>query len=305
MNAVVTTSVGKRYGRTWALRDCSLAIPAGHVVALVGPNGAGKTTLLHLAVGLVSPTCGRVAVLDGLSAGSSAALERVGFVAQDAALYAGLTVGDTLRLARDLNRRWDEAWARRRMAELDIPLDRKVGRLSGGQHAQVALVAALAKRPDLVVLDEPVARLDPLARHEFMAALMAAVAEDGLSVVFSSHVVSELERVCDYLIVLTAGQVQVAGEVDDLVAGHRLLVGPAAGRQAVEDRYPVVRERLAERQAQVLVRVAGRLPDPPQGWVKKPVGLEELVLAYLREPTARALPGPVALDDGPWNEMAL
>ncbi len=200
-------------------------------MALVGPNGAGKTTLLHLAVGLASPTAGRIAVLDGLAAGSAPALERVGFVAQDAALYAGLTVADTLRLTRDLNPRWDEDWARRRMAELDIPLERKVGKLSGGQHAQVALAAVLAKRPELVVLDEPVARLDPLARHEFMAALMAAVAEDGLSVVFSSHVVSELERVCDYLIVLTAGQVQVAGEVDDLVAGHRLLIGPAAETQ--------------------------------------------------------------------------
>ncbi len=306
MNAIESTKLGKRYGRSWALRDCSLAMPAGHVVALVGPNGAGKTTLLHLAVGLASPTAGRAVVLDGLPAGSPAALARVGFVAQDAALYPGLTVADTLRFARDLNPRWDEAWARRRMAELGIPLDRKVGKLSGGQHAQVALVAVLAKRPELIVLDEPVARLDPLARHEFMAALMAAVAEDGLSVVFSSHVVAELERVCDYLIVLTSGQVQVAGEVDDLVAGHRLLVGPAAEARRVEDRYPVVRQSRAERQAQVLVRVDERLPDPPPyGWVEQPVGLEELVLAYLREPAARALPGPAALDDDSWNEAAL
>ena len=306
MNAVESTGLGKRYGRTWALRDCTLAIPAGHVVALVGPNGAGKTTLLHLAVGLATPTSGRIAVLDGLAAGSTAALERVGFVAQDAALYAGLSVADMLRLTRDLNPRWDEDWARRRMAELAIPLDRKVGKLSGGQHAQVALAAVLAKRPELVVLDEPVARLAPLARHEFMAALMAAVAEDGLSVVFSSHVVSELERVCDYLIVLTAGQMQVAGEVDDLVAGHRVLVGPAAEKQRVEDRFPVVRASLSERQAQVLVRVNERRPEaPPLGWEEQAVGLEELVLAYLREPAARALPGAVPLDDDPWSEVAL
>jgi ABC-2 type transport system ATP-binding protein len=304
VNAVATTGLGKRYGRTWALRDCTLAIPAGHVVALVGPNGAGKTTLLHLAVGLAAPSAGRIAVLDGLAAGSAPALERVGFVAQDAALYAGLTVADTLRLTRDLNRRWDGGWARRRMAELDIPLDRKIGKLSGGQHAQVALAAVLAKRPELVVLDEPVARLDPLARHDFMAALMAAVADEGLSVIFSSHVVSELERVCDYLIVLTSGQVQVAGDVDDLLGGHRVLVGPAAEKQRVEDRYPVVRESLAERQAQVLVRVNGRRPDgPPEGWDEQPVRLEELVLAYLREPSARALPGPAPLDD-PWDEVA-
>ena len=304
MNAIASTALGKRYGRTWALRDCTLAIPAGHVVALVGPNGAGKTTLLHLAVGLATPTTGRIAVLDGLTAGSAAALERVGFVAQDAALYAGLTVADTLRLTRDLNRSWDEGWARRRMAELDIPLGRKVGKLSGGQHAQVALATVLAKRPELVVLDEPVARLDPLARHEFMAALMAAVAEDGLSVVFSSHVVSELERVCDYLIVLTAGHVQVAGDVDDLLNGHRVLVGPAAEVQRVEDRYPVVRESLSARQAQVLVRVNGGGPTgAPAGWDEQPVALEELVLAYLRDPAARALPGPASLDD-PWDEVA-
>jgi ABC-2 type transport system ATP-binding protein len=306
VNAVASTGLGKRYGRSWALRDCTLAIPAGHVVALVGPNGAGKTTLLHLAVGLATPTSGRIAVLDGLAAGSTSALERVGFVAQDAALYAGLSVADTLRLTRDLNPRWDEGWARRRMAELDIPLGRKVGKLSGGQHAQVALAAVLAKRPELVVLDEPVARLDPLARHEFMAALMAAVADDGLSVIFSSHVVSELERVCDYLIVLTSGQVQMAGDVDDLLAGHRVLVGPAVESQRVEDRYPVVRESLSERQAQVLVRVNGHRPlAPPPGWEEQAVGLEELVLAYLREPSARALPGPTPLDDDPRNEVAL
>ncbi|MGZ4199990.1 MAG: ABC transporter ATP-binding protein [Thermoleophilia bacterium] len=304
MIAVAAAGLGKRYGRTWALRDCTLTIPGGHVVALAGPNGAGKTTLLHLAVGLAAPTCGRIAVLDGLAAGSAPALERVGFVAQDAALYAGLTVADTLRLTRDLNRRWDEGWARRRMAELDIPLDRKIGKLSGGPHAQVALAAVLAKRPELVVLDEPVARLDPLARHEFMAALMAAVADEGLSVVFSSHVVAELERVCDYLIVLTQGHVQVAGDVDDLLGGHRVLVGPVADRQRVEDRYPVVRESLAERQAHLLVRVNGRRPDaPPTGWDEQAVTLEELVLTYLRDPAARALPGPASLGE-PWHEVA-
>jgi ABC-2 type transport system ATP-binding protein len=296
VNAIEARSLGKRYRRTWALRDCTLAIPAGRVVALVGPNGAGKTTLLHLTVGLVTPTTGLVSVLGGRAAGSPEALQRVGFLAQDAALYDGLTVADTLRLARDLNSRWDEAWAYRRMAELEIPLGHRVGKLSGGQHAQVALAAVLAKRPDLLVLDEPVARLDPLARHEFMAALMAAVAEDGLSVVFSSHVVSELERVCDYLVVLTAGQVQVAGEVDDLVAGHRVLLGPAADKLRVEDRFPVVRESVAGRQAHMLVRMNGGLSDAlPLGWDMQPVGLEELVLSYLREPAARALPGPAAL----------
>jgi ABC-2 type transport system ATP-binding protein len=298
MNALETNGLGKRYRRSWALRDCTLAIPAGHVAALVGPNGAGKTTLLHLAVGLAAPTDGRITVLGSHPAGSAPALQRVGFLAQDAPLYAGLSVSDTLRLTRELNRGWDIAWARRRLEELAIPLERRVAELSGGQHAQVALVAALAKRPDLLVLDEPVARLDPLARHEFMAALMGAVAEEGISVVFSSHVVAELERVCDYLVVLAAGQVQMAGLVDDLLAGHRFLVGPADEAALVAERLPVVLRRLAGRQAHLLARTNGGPPESlPDGWQAQSVSLEELVLSYLRDPTARAFPEPAQIDD--------
>ena len=305
MNVLAAEGLGKRYGSSWALRDCTLAFPAGHVVALVGPNGAGKTTLLHQAVGLSSPTAGRISVLGGLRPGSAPALERIGFVAQDAALYGGLSVADTLRLTRDLNRRWDEAWARQRMAELDIPLERKVGRLSGGQHAQVALTAVLAKRPELLVLDEPVARLDPLARHEFLAALMAAVAEEQLSVVFSSHVVAELERVCDYLVVLSAGQVQVAGEVDDLLASHRMLIGPSTDVPDLIGRLPVVRTHLTGRQAQLLARMNGDgAAVLPRGWEAQAIGLEELVLAYMREPEARAFPGPAAADSDLWEVRA-
>ena len=305
MNVLEANGLGKRYGRSWALRDCTLAIPAGHVVALVGPNGAGKTTLLHQAVGLSSPSAGSISVLGGLAPGSAPALERIGFVAQDAALYGGLSVAGMLRLTRDLNRRWDEAWARQRMRELDIPLERKVGKLSGGQHAQVALTAALAKRPELLVLDEPVARLDPLARHEFLAALMAAVAEEELSVVFSSHVVAELERVCDYLVVLSAGQVQVAGEVDDLLASHRMLTGPAVEAPALMSRLPVVRTHLAGRQAHLLARLNGDSAAAlPRGWEAQAIGLEELVLAYMREPEARAFPGPAAPDAELWEVRA-
>ena len=288
MNVIESSGLGKRYGRNWALRDCTLAIPAGHVVALVGPNGSGKTTLLHQLVGLTKPTTGRVAVLGGPATG---ALDRIGFVAQDAALYRSLSVGDMLGAARSLNRRFDESSARHRLDELGIPLAKKVGKLSGGQHVQVALTIVLAKRPELLILDEPVATLDPLARHEFMAALMTAVAEQGMSVLFSSHVVSELERICDYLVVLSSGQVQVAGAVDELLAGHKLLVGPTANADAVGERLPVVREQRAEAQAQLLVRDAG--PAAPPGWEAHAVGLEELVLAYLRRPAARALPGPI------------
>ena len=305
MNVLEADGLGKRYGRSWALRDCTLAIPAGHVVALVGPNGAGKTTLLHQAVGLSSPSAGSISVLGGLAAGSGPALERIGFVAQDAALYGGLSVAGMLRLTRDLNRRWDEGWARQRMSELEIPLERKVGKLSGGQHAQVALTAALAKRPELLVLDEPVARLDPLARHEFLAALMAAVAEEEMSVIFSSHVVAELERVCDYLVVLSVGQVQVAGEVDDLLASHRMLSGPAAEVPALLDRLPVVRTHLAGRQAHLLARLDGDSAAAlPRGWEAQAIGLEELVLTYMREPEARAFPGPAAPDAELWEVRA-
>jgi ABC-2 type transport system ATP-binding protein len=228
VNVIETTGLGKRYGRTWALNDCSLAIPAGHVTALVGHNGAGKTTLLHLSLGLVPPTTGTAAVLGGLPAGSAGALDGIAFVAQDMPLYKGLSVADMLRLTRSLNRQWDQKYAQARLAELGIPLKRKSGKLSGGQQAQVALTLALARRPRLLVLDEPLANLDPLARHDFMGLVMAAVAEEGMSVVLSSHVLAELERVADHIVVMAAGRVQAADEVDGLLAAHRVLTGPAA-----------------------------------------------------------------------------
>jgi ABC-2 type transport system ATP-binding protein len=220
MNVIECAELGKRYRRSWALRDCTLSIPAGHIVALVGPNGAGKTTLLNLAVGLATATTGAVTVLDGTPAGSPDALDRVAFVAQDAPLYKNLPAGDMLHLARNMNRRWDQQRAQARLADLGIPLKKKVGQLSGGQKAQLALTIALARRPDLLVLDEPLAALDPLARHDFMESVMETAAADGISVVLSSHVVAELERMASYLIVLSSGQVTVTGTVDELVAAH-------------------------------------------------------------------------------------
>ena len=290
MNVIETSGLGKRYRHAWALRECTLAIPAGHVAALVGPNGAGKTTLLNLAVGLATPTAGVVTVLGGRPAGSPDALDGIAFVAQDTPLYESLSVTDMLHLTRNLNRHFDQGYARARLAELGIPLGKKTGKLSGGQQAQLALTLALARRPRLLVLDEPLANLDPLARHDFMATVMAAAAEDGMSVVLSSHVLAELERVADYLILLSRGRVQLAGEVDGLLASHRLLTGPAAEA----DRYtgpPVVHARRAAAQAHLLVRAPADDPVPP-GWEAHPVGLEELALAYLREPGAAALPGP-------------
>jgi len=220
MNVIETRALAKRYRRTWALRDCTLAIPGGHIVALVGPNGAGKTTLLTMAVGLTRPTAGTLAVLGSEPPGSPAALDHIGFVAQDAPLYRSLRVADMLHLARNLNRRWDQRRAEDRLERLEIPLRQKTGDLSGGQKAQLALTIALARRPALLVLDEPLAALDPVAREDFLASVVAAATGDGISVVLSSHVLAELERVATYLIVLTRGQVRVCGPVRELIATH-------------------------------------------------------------------------------------
>ena len=293
MNVIETSGLGKRYGRTWALRECSLAVPEHHVTALVGPNGAGKSTLLNLAVGLAQPSAGMMTVLGGQAAGSPAALDGIAFVAQDTPLYKNLSAADMLHLTGNLNRRFDARYARARLAELHIPLKRKAGRLSGGQQAQLALTLALARRPRLLVLDEPVAMLDPIARHDFLATVLTAAADQGVSVVLSSHVLAELERVADYLILLSAGRVQVAGEVDDLLAGHRVLTGPAADADRYARQLCVVHVRRGQAQAHLLVRATADDPVPP-GWETHPVGLEELVLAYLRQPGAAALPGPAS-----------
>jgi ABC-2 type transport system ATP-binding protein len=290
MSIVETSGLGKRYGSAWALRECTLAVPAGHVAALVGPNGAGKSTLLNLAVGLSAPSEGAVTVLGGRAAGSPAALDGIAFVAQDTPLYKNLSVADMIYVTRNLNRRFDQAYAEARLAELGIPPKRKAGKLSGGQQAQLTLTLALARRPRLLLLDEPVAMLDPVARHDFMATVLTAMAADGVSVLLSSHVLAELERVADYLILLSQGRVQLASEVDDLLASHRLLTGPAAE----VDRYagwPVVQTARAEAQAHLLVRGAADDPVPP-GWTARAASLEELALAYLREPGGAALPGP-------------
>ncbi|MBF8194101.1 ABC transporter ATP-binding protein [Nonomuraea sp. K274] len=267
-----------RYRRSWALRDCSLSVPAGRVAALVGPNGAGKTTLMHAAVGLLRPARGTVR-----GAGE------VAFVAQDKPLYDGFTVAETLTFGRRTNNRWDERAARDRLGGLGIPLDRKVGGLSGGQQAQVALTLALAKEPDLLVLDEPLANLDPLARHDVMRTIMAEVAGRELTVLLSSHVVSDLEDTCDWLVVLNGGRLQVSGDIDDLLAGHLVLTGPAEPAEGPAGGATVVSAGLEGRQASLLVRGEPVL-DPR--WQARRPGLAELVMGYLRSPGSAALPGP-------------
>ena len=217
---LAASGLGKRYRRRWALSGCTLEIPAGRVVGLVGPNGAGKTTLLHLAAGLIAPTTGTVEVLGGRPGDGPVQLSRVGFVAQDTPVYPGLSVAGHLSMAGYLNPGWDGAEARRRIEHLGIDPRQRAGRLSGGQRAQLALTLAVAKRPDLLILDEPVASLDPLARREFLRSVAGTVAGRGTNVVLSSHLVADLELVCDYLVVLVASRVRLAGDIAELLASH-------------------------------------------------------------------------------------
>lgn len=273
--------LGKRYRRRWALSDCTLTIPAGRVAGLVGPNGAGKTTLLHLAIGLSAPTAGSVSVLGERPASSPAQLGRVGFVAQDAPAYAGLSVADHLRLGAHLNRSWDAGLANARIRQLAIDPGHKAGQLSGGQRAQLALTMAVAKRPELLILDEPAASLDPLARREFLGHLAEAVAEQQLSVVLSSHLLADVERVCDYLIVLVGSQVRIAGDVDRLLATHYRLTGPRRDPPAADwpASWHVISESHTSRQTTLFVQSSTRIED--RAWIVEPVGLEDLVLAHM------------------------
>jgi ABC-2 type transport system ATP-binding protein len=284
--ALETHGLGRRYGSQWALQDCTLEVPRGSVTALVGPNGAGKTTLLRLAVGLTRPSAGSVRVL-GLDPQADAAevLPRVGFLAQEHPLYGGFTVAEMLRVGRELNPGWDEEAARARVAELGLPLKKKVRSLSGGQRAQVALTLALAKRPELLLLDEPVASLDPLARREFMQSVLEAVAEGELTVVLSSHILADLERVCDHLVILAMGRTQLAGSIEEIVASHRLLTGPRDDAADVIRMHDVVRESHADRQTTLLVRANGHVYD--SHWTVHKLDLEEIVLAYLGQDAAR------------------
>ncbi|MED7951646.1 ABC transporter ATP-binding protein [Kitasatospora sp. NPDC058201] len=290
-----TDGLGKRYGQTWALRGCSLQLPAGRIAALVGPNGAGKSTLLHLAVGLLQPDAGQVRVFGRDPRDNIDALADLGFVAQDTPLYPDFTATELITMGSRLNRRWDSAIARERLTRLGIAADKPVGKLSGGQRAQVALALALAKKPRLLLLDEPVAALDPLARHEFMQALMGAVGEYGTTVLLSSHLLADLERVCDHLIVLQTAHVQLSGAVDDLLATHCRLVGPrVADGAAVPGVAAVIRASHTERQSTLLVRTDG--PVDTDRWAVHDVTLEDLVLAYLGAADTRST-GTAALPE--------
>jgi ABC-2 type transport system ATP-binding protein len=274
-----TTDLGKRYRHKWALSDCTLSIPQGHVVGLVGPNGSGKSTLLNLAAGLLAPSAGRLDVLGGTPACDAIALGRVGFVAQEPPVFSALTVRDHLRFGAHLNPRWDAELAKDRVESLGLDLGQRAGKLSGGQRAQLALTLAIAKRPELLLLDEPVASLDPLARREFLQILMETVADQEVSIVLSSHLVSDIERACDYLIVLADSRAQVAGEVDDLVDSHHRLIGPHRDPAHYPANQDVIDSSDTDRQSILIVRSYG--PVLEEAWIIEPVSLEDLVLAYM------------------------
>lgn len=280
MSAVLEAhGLGKRYGRREALTGCDLNIPRGRVIGLVGPNGAGKSTLLQLACGLIAPTCGTIRVLGAHPAADAAHLAKVGFVAQDTPVYAGLSVGDHLRMGARLNPGWDMPLARRRIEQIGLDPRQKAGRLSGGQRAQLALTVAVAKRPELLIFDEPAAALDPLARRGFLENLMEFVADLGASAILSSHLLSDVERVCDYLIVLCDSRVQVAGGFQELLASHYRLTGARDNLDWLPPEFEVIHADHGLRESAVLVRADRPLPDGP--WTAARAGLEELVLAYM------------------------
>lgn len=283
-----TTDLEKRYGRRAALTECNLLIPQGRVVGLVGPNGAGKSTLLQLACGLSKPTSGSIQVLGGRPAAGSEHLAKVGFVAQDTPVYAGLSVGDHLKMGARLNPRWDAPLAERRIKQIGLDPKQKAGRLSGGQRAQLALTVAAAKRPELLIFDEPAAALDPLARHSFLENLMEFVTDLGASAVLSSHALADVEKVCDFLIVLSGGRVQLAGDVSDLLARHRKLVGSRKDLSRLPDGVELIHTETSMMQSAAVVRLTGQ-QFAPGPWQAAELDLEALVLAYMTR--AASVPG--------------
>jgi ABC-2 type transport system ATP-binding protein len=282
MPVLSASDLGKAYGREWALRHCTLDLPAGAVVGLVGPNGAGKTTFLELAVGLLAPSHGELRLWGELLRERPGLLADLGFVAQDAPLYPTFRVNDMLTFGRRMNPVWDDGWARERLHALHIPLDQLAGSLSGGERAQVSLTLALAKRPRLLLLDEPVAGLDPLARRSFLRVLMEAVAEHELTVVLSSHLITELERVCDYLVLVMGSEVRLAGEIEQLVAEHKVLTGPRDVNPHLPGVAEIVLAEHAARQTTLVARMLGPIHHP--AWTAEDIGLEELILAHMSSP---------------------
>jgi ABC-2 type transport system ATP-binding protein len=289
---IETIGLAKRYRRVTALCDCTIGVPEGRISALVGPNGAGKTTLLRLLAGLAAPTAGQAVVLGGPARQDPAYLAEIGFLAQEIPLYRRRTARDHVGIGAHLNPRWDSEWALARLGALRIPLDRAVGALSGGQRAQVALTLTLAKRPRVLLLDEPLAALDPLARRDFLAALAEASAGGDLTIMLSSHLMADLERVCDHLILLAGSRMQLCGDIETLLAQHRILTGPRRDTTAIARTHAIVGEGTTARQTTLLVKLNGPVIDP--SWTVEEPNLEEIVLGYMSQDRAGHAAGPEA-----------
>ena len=277
---IQTKGLGKRYGSFWALENCNISVPAGSVSALVGPNGAGKSTLLKILVGLSKSSTGESTVLGKVPLQHEDFLSDIGYLAQEIPLYKSLNASDHIKMGKHLNKRFDEAFIRKRLNELQIPLDRPVGKLSGGMRAKVALALALAKKPKLLLLDEPVAALDPLARHDFLSSLAQAVADGGLTVVMSSHLLADLERVSDHVIVLAAGKTQLCDNIESVLKNHLLLVGPRHEQTQADEGYTIIHETHTAKQTTLLVRI-GNKKKLPAHWQRHEPNIEEIILAYM------------------------
>lgn len=277
-NIIQTKELGKRYGSFWALENCSIAIPEGSVSALVGPNGAGKSTLLKILVGLNRASSGESRVLDKTPVQHKDFLADIGYLAQEIPLYKSMNAADHVTMGKNLNKRFDEKFVVERLKELGIPLDRSVSKLSGGQRAQVALALALAKKPKLLLLDEPVAALDPLARHDFLSSLSQAVADGGLTVVMSSHLLADLERVSDHVIVLASGKTQLCDNIENILGEHKILIGPRNNNKF--DGVTIIHETHTAKQSTLLARII-KGAKVPSGWQKHEPNIEEIILAYM------------------------
>lgn len=279
-NVIQTKGLGKRYGSFWALENCNITVPEGSVSALVGPNGAGKSTLLKLLTGLSGASDGRGEVLGKTPAQHEDFLADIGYLAQEIPLYRSLSANEHIAMGVHLNKRFDKGFIMKRLTDLGIPLSRPVGKLSGGQRAQVALALALAKKPKLLLLDEPVAALDPLARHDFLASLTQAVAEGGLTVIMSSHLLADLECVSDHVIVLASGKTQLCDDIENVLNEHKILVGPRQDSKGFGSGVQVIHETHTAKQSTLLVRIGEKMKIP-EGWQQQEPNIEEIILAYM------------------------
>ncbi len=288
---IETKALAKRFGRTWGLRECTLSIPTGKVAALVGPNGAGKSTLLRMAAGLSRPTSGMIKVLGGVpSAGDDSLLRRVGYLDQERPLYKGFRVDEMFRFGAGTNQTWDMTTAHAYVDQLGISLRDRVDKLSGGQQAQVALTMCLAKQPELLILDEPAAELDPVAREDLLRLLMREVAERGTSVVLSTHALGDVGSICDYLVIMSHSTIVLADDLEFVVESHRFLSATSSNAPALPEGVTVIDTRTSSRDVTHLARMS--LPLVDETWQITEPTLDEIIMAYLRLGTGSTLSQP-------------